>query len=142
MSFQPEELNIDVDTLPWMPMSEGGFGKVLRACPETGTWTVLFKQEAGSHAPPHKHLAPADFYVLKGRIEYRGGTATAGHFAREPMGAVHEKTSFPEETLYLFTSYGPLAMYGADGQIAGVTDAELMHRIQLAQQSQAQGEVE
>ncbi len=137
MPFVPEEVNIDVEELPWMPTSEGGWAKVLRACPETGTWTVLFKQEAGTHVPPHKHLAPADFYVLKGRIEYRGGTAKAGHFAREPMGAVHEKTTFPEETIYLFTSYGPLAMHGPDGEIVGVTDAEAMHKLMLAQAGQA-----
>ena len=136
MSFQPEELNIDVNALPWMPTSDGGWGKVLRACPETGIWTVLFKQEAGTHVPPHKHLAAADLYVLQGCIDYRGGIARAGHFAREPMGAVHEKTSFPEETVYLFTSYGPLAMYGPDGEIVRITDAELMHKLLVAQESQ------
>ena len=66
----------------------------------------------------------------------RGGIARAGHFAREPMGAVHEKTSFPEETVYLFTSYGPLAMYGPDGEIVRITDAELMHKLLEAQKSQ------
>ncbi len=84
----------------------------------------MFKQEAGTFSLPHKHLAPADFYVLEGRIEYRGGVATAGHFAREPQGALHEKTSFPEETIYLFTSYGPLAMLGPNGEVVTVLDAE------------------
>ena len=46
---------------------------------------------------------------------------------REPVNAVHEKTMFPEETLYLFTSYGPLAMYGPDKNIASVLDAEGLH---------------
>lgn len=129
MPFEPSELVLDVDALPWAPMGVGAWGKVLRTCPETGAWTIMFKQEAGSFAPPHKHLAPADFYVLQGRIEYRGGVATTGHFAREPLNAVHEKTTFPEETLYLFTSYGPLAMYGPDGQIAGVLDAEALEAL-------------
>jgi 2,4'-dihydroxyacetophenone dioxygenase len=124
MSFEPKELVLDVDALPWIPMGEGAWGKVLRTCAETGTWTVMFKQEAGSFAPPHKHLGPADFYVLEGRIEYRGGVATAGNFAREPMNAIHEKTVFAEDTIYLFTSYGPMAMYGPDGQIIGIMDAE------------------
>jgi anti-sigma factor ChrR (cupin superfamily) len=126
MSFEPTELVLDVDALPWVPMGVGAWGKVLRVCSETGMWTVMFKQEAGSFALPHKHLGPADFYVLQGRIEYRGGVATAGHFAREPLNAVHEKTTFPEETIYLFTSYGPLAMYGPNGEIAGVLDAEAL----------------
>ncbi len=97
---------------------------------------MLFKQEAGSFVPPHKHLGPADFYVLQGCIEYRGGVAKAGHFGREPLGAVHERTSFPEETIYLFTSYGPLAMHGPNGEIVGVTDAELWHRLYAAHKSQ------
>ena len=122
-----------LEDLDWIPMSEGGHGKILRVCPETGVWTVMFKQEAGSSAPPHKHLAAAEFYVLEGCIEYRGGVAKAGHFAREPMGAVHERTFFPEDTLYLFTSYGPLAMYGPEGNIVAVTDAELIHSLLEAQ---------
>ncbi len=40
------------------------------------------------------------------------------------MNAVHEKTTFPEETIYLFASYGPMAMYGPDGSIIGIFDAE------------------
>ena len=124
MSFEPTELIVDVDAMTWMPMGPGAWGKVLRTCSETGTWTIMFKQEAGSFAPPHKHLAAADFYVVSGRIEYRGGVTPTGFFAREPLNAIHQKTMFPEETIYLFTSYGPMAMYGPDGEIAGIFDAE------------------
>ena len=129
MSLQPQEVLVNVDDLPWKPMGEGTWGKVLRVCAETGAWTVLFKQQAGSVVPPHKHLAAADFYVLKGCLEYRGGVAKAGHFGREPLGAVHERTSLPEETVYLFTSYGALAMYGPDGNVVGVTDAQVMQAL-------------
>lgn len=133
MPFEPQEMMVNVEDLEWMPFGDGSWGKVLRACPETGAWTVMFKQEAGSFVPPHKHPAAADFYGLRGCIEYRGGVAKQEHFAREPMGAVHERTSFPEETIYLFTSYGPIAMYGPDGNIASVTDAELMNSLVEAQ---------
>jgi anti-sigma factor ChrR (cupin superfamily) len=140
MSFEPTELVINVDELPWVPMGVGSWGKVLRTCPETGSWTIMFKQEAGTFAPPHKHLAAADFYVLKGRIEYRGGVASAGYFAREPLNAVHEKTTFPEEAIYLFTSSGPLAMYGPDGNIASILDAEsLQALIEPERRAQASG---
>jgi anti-sigma factor ChrR (cupin superfamily) len=124
MSFTPTEMVINSDELPWIEMGEGAWGKVLRTCSETGAWTVLFKQAAGTHAPPHKHLAAADFFVLQGRIEYRGGVATTGYFAREPLNAIHERTEFPEETIYLFASEGPMAMYAPDGSIAGIMDAE------------------
>jgi anti-sigma factor ChrR (cupin superfamily) len=129
MSFEPTELIVDTNALPWIPMGEGSWAKILRTCPETGTWTILFKQEAGSVAPPHRHLAAADFYVIRGRIEYRGGVATTGAFARERMNAVHERTSFPEETIYLLTSYGPLAMHAPDGSIAGILDVEALQAL-------------
>jgi hypothetical protein len=133
MPYEPEEFIVDVDALPWMPVGEGAWTKVLRACVETGEWTVMLKQAADTFVLPHKHLAPADFYVLQGSVEYRGGVARAGQFAREPMGAVHERTSFSEETIYLFTSYGPLVMLGPDGQLGGVTDAVVMQAIMEAQ---------
>ena len=132
MSSEPEELLLNVNDLEWKLMGEGTWGKILRFSTETGAWTVLFKQEAGSFVPPHRHLAPAELYVLEGCIEYRGGVAKAGHFAREPMGAVHERTSFPEDTIYLFTSYGPLAMFDPDGNIVGVTDATVMKALSQA----------
>ena len=124
MPLEPTELIVNVNDLPWTPMGVGAWGKILRVCGETGAWTIMFKQEAGSFAPPHKHLAAAEFYVLEGCIEYRGGVAKAGHYAREPLGALHERTRFPEETVYLFTSYGALALYGPQGEVAGIMDAE------------------
>jgi anti-sigma factor ChrR (cupin superfamily) len=126
VASEPEELLLNVNELEWKLMGEGTWGKILRVSTETGAWTVLFKQEAGSVVPPHRHLAPAELYVLEGCIEYRGGVARAGYFGREPMGALHERTSFPEDTIYLFTSYGPLAMLGPDGNVVGVTDATVM----------------
>ena len=129
MPLEPEELLVNTDDLPWKPMGEGTWGKVLRVCAETGAWTVLFRQEAGSFVPPHRHLAAADFYVLRGCLEYRAGVAKAGHFGREPLGALHERTSFPEETVYLFTSYGPLALLGPDSQVAGLVDAASIQAI-------------
>ncbi len=129
MTFQPEELLVNVEELSWVTVGEGAWAKLIRACAQTGTWTVMFKQAAGTVAPPHRHLAPADFYVLEGCIEYQGGIAKAGYFARERMGAEHPKTTFSEETIYLFTSYGPLAMYGPDGAIAGISDAEGWYRM-------------
>ena len=135
MPFEPRETIVETHSLPWTPMGEGSWGKILRVCAETGMWTVLFKQEAGSIAPPHKHLAAADFFVIEGCIEYRGGVAKAGTFARETLGAVHERTAFPEETIYLFTSYGALAMYGPEGNIAGVLDAESLQGMLDAQAS-------
>lgn len=128
----PQEILVNADDLPWKPMGEGAWGKVLDVCLETGRFSILFKQEAGSFVPPHRHLGPADFYVLSGCLEYRGGVAKAGHFGREPAGAVHERTAFPEETIYLFTAYGPLAMLGPDGNVAFITDASTLQALRDA----------
>lgn len=132
MSLEPQELIVNVDDLDWTPMGEGAWGKVLHACTETGSWTVMLKQAAGSVVPPHRHLAAAEFYVLQGCVEYRGGVAKAGHFAREPMGALHERTSFSEDTIYLFKSYGPLAMLSPEGNVIGITDATVMQALAAA----------
>ena len=132
MASQPEELIVDTKELKWKPVGEGAWAKVLHVCPETGSWSVLLKQAKDSFVPPHKHLAPAEFYVLEGTVEYRGGVARAGYFAREPIGAVHERTSFPEDTIYYFKSYGPLAMYGPDGSIVAVSDWESMQALKDA----------
>ena len=129
MPLESDELLVNAADLPWTPIGEGSWGKVLHVCAETGKWTALFKQAAGTHVPPHKHLAPAEFWVLSGCIEYRGGVAKVGHFGREPLGAMHERTSFPEETIYLFTSYGPVAMCGPDGEVAAITDAQTMQAL-------------
>ena len=73
MPFEPTELVVNTEDLPWLPMGVGAWGKILRVCAETGTWTVLFKQEAGTFAPPHKHLAAA----IRGSehdLQYDAGT--------------------------------------------------------------------
>ena len=54
-------------------------------------------------------------------------SAEAGYYGYEPLGAVHEKTSFPVDTIYLLTSYGPLAMRDEQGELLGVMDSEMMY---------------
>jgi quercetin dioxygenase-like cupin family protein len=72
--------------------------------------------------PPHTHLGPADFYVISGGFDYRGGSARAGDWVYEPAGAVHEATTHPVDTVYLANVYGPVAFHGKDGTYSGVLD--------------------
>ena len=37
--------------LPWVPLAEGIDYRILRTSPETGTWTVLLRAQAGSSSP-------------------------------------------------------------------------------------------
>lgn len=106
----------------WIDTGSGNLFKVLRVSKETGAWSALIKAPAGQVNQAHTHLGPADFYVLSGQIDYRGGCAKAGDYIYEPSGAVHEATTHPVETIYLANVYGPVAFHGKDGSIAGILD--------------------
>ena len=117
---------VRADRLDWIDTGGGNQVKVLRVSEETGSWTALFKAAAGTTNPPHRHLGPADFYVLSGSIEYRNGRAEAGDWIYEPTGALHEATHHPEETVYLANVHGPIAYFDADGNVASVSDGSQM----------------
>jgi 2,4'-dihydroxyacetophenone dioxygenase len=132
---------IDPGQIEWFAVPGGNSLKVLRVSEETGSYTALFKAEAGTVNPPHIHLGPADFYVLSGVLEYRGGVAKAGDWIYEPNGAEHEATSHPEETIYLANVHGAIAFYGEPAEeggerpIVGVSDWRGMKAIQDMQQA-------
>ena len=66
---------VKIDELPWIDIGVGDNAiKVLRVCPETQQHTILIKAPAGQVNQRHIHSGPADFYVIEGEIEYRGGT--------------------------------------------------------------------
>lgn len=103
---------VKTDEMEWFETPGGNSLKVLRVSEETGSWTALFRAEAGTTNPPHVHLGPADFYVLSGILEYRGGVSRAGDWIYEPNGAEHEATHHPVETIYLANVHGAIAFYG------------------------------
>ena len=110
------------DELKWIETPGGNALKVMRVSAETGSWTALFRSAKGTTNPPHIHLGPADFYVLSGVLEYRGGVARTGDWIYEPNGAEHDATHHPEETVYLANVHGAIAFYGEDKQIVGLSD--------------------
>ena len=134
---------VQTDELDWVAVPGGNSLKVLRVSEETGSYTALFKAEAGTVNPPHIHLGPADFYVISGVLEYRGGVARAGDWIYEPNGAEHEATSHPEETVYLANVHGAIAFYGEPAEpggerpIVGLSDWRSMKAIQSAQRGGA-----
>jgi len=119
---------VDTNAMDWDDSGGGNALKVLWASEETGAWSALIKSAAGQVNPPHVHLGPADFFVLSGRMEYRGGVAGPGAWIYEPSGAVHDATTTPVETIYLANVRGPIAFFGPDGSIASVTNGEEMRR--------------
>ena len=125
------------DDTDWIETPGGNALKVLRVSEETGSWSALFKAVAGTVNPPHVHLGPADFYVIEGSMEYRGGTARAGDWVFEPNGAEHEATTHPEDTIYLGNVHGPIAFYGEDGEIAFLQDWRTIKALQDSAQGDA-----
>ena len=120
------------DDLPWIETPGGNALKVMRVSAESGSWTALFRAAKGTTNPPHIHLGPADFYMLSGVMEYRGGVSRAGAWIYEPNGAEHDSTYHPEETIYLANVHGAIAFYGeapadsAERPIVGISDWRAM----------------
>ncbi len=133
MEEQGFGLLVHPDELKWIETPGGNAVKVLRVSEETGSWTALFRAAKGTTNPPHTHLGPADFYVLSGVLEYRGGVARQGDWIYEPNGAEHDETHHPEETVYLANTHGAIAFRGPDGEILGISDWRAMKALQDAQ---------
>ena len=124
-----DEILQDVNQLRWVPLAKGIEFRLLYASDETGRWTVLFRCQAGSFIPRHKHYGAGEYYVILGRMEYRMGAAPAGTYGYEPIGAIHDRTIFPEYTELLFTNHGPVVFLNEDDTVASILDQALVKKI-------------
>ncbi len=124
-----EDVLMPVAELPWIPMIDGIDFKLLRISPEIGTWTVILRCAKGSSFPAHKHLGAGEYYVLKGAMHYRAGTATSNCYGYEPIGTVHEGTNFSEDTELLFTNHGPVLFLEEDGSFSKALDYEAVYNL-------------
>jgi 2,4'-dihydroxyacetophenone dioxygenase len=106
----------------WIDTGTGNQFIVLRISKETGAWSALIKAAAGQVNAPHTHIGPADFYVISGGFDYRGGSARAGDWVYEPAGAVHEATRHSVDTVYLANVYGPVAFHDGKGGFSSILD--------------------
>jgi hypothetical protein len=129
----PVELLLPVGEISWVSILPGIDFRLLFTSGETGRWTVVFRCQPGSSFPPHRHYGAGEYYVVRGRMEYRTGSAVAGTYGYEPLGSLHEFTEFPEYTELLFTNYGPVAFLNADGSVSSILDNTTFE--QLASQS-------
>jgi anti-sigma factor ChrR (cupin superfamily) len=130
MKIEGFGLLISPGELDWIETPGGNSLKVLRVSEETGSWTALFRAARGTTNPPHIHLGPADFYLISGVMEYRGGVARAGDWIYEFNGAEHEATHHPEESVYLANVHGAIAFTGENKQIIGMSDWRGMKALQ------------
>jgi hypothetical protein len=119
---RPNDLLIVPESLPWTRASPGLEFQMLNWDPASGAYAIMMRYSAGWVASTHRHLAPAEFYVVSGLMVYGAGAAPAGSFGIEPTGAVHTETRFPEDTLLLFRSAGPVAALDADRRVTAVIE--------------------
>ena len=125
---QLADVYVDVGAMPWVPFSEGIEIKVLRVSAESGAWSSVFRCAKGSGFARHRHLGPAEYLMISGKMEVRGGrekggiTAFAGDYGYEPLGAIHDWTSFPEDTVFYFTQNGPLEFLTEEDETAFILD--------------------
>jgi anti-sigma factor ChrR (cupin superfamily) len=118
--------------LPWIGLADGIDFRLLYTSRETGRWTVLLRCQPGSFFGTHKHYAAGEYFVVKGRMEYRMGAAEEGTYGYEPLGVIHDHTSFPVYTELLFTNYGPVAFLDDGGNIASILDNALLEDLAAA----------
>jgi anti-sigma factor ChrR (cupin superfamily) len=128
MSGPPEVLQ-HTSQLRWVPIVAGIDYRLLFTSAETGRWTVLFRCQPGSSFPRHRHYGAGEYFVVTGRMEYRMGTAVAGTYGYEPLGSIHDSTTFPEYTELLFTNFGPVVFLGDDGSVGSILDHVLLERL-------------
>jgi anti-sigma factor ChrR (cupin superfamily) len=128
----PQEVLQDVGQLRWIPMNSGIDFRLLFTSGETGRWTVLFRCQPGSFIPRHRHYGAGEYFVVKGRMEYRMGAAPAGTYGYEPIGVIHDRTEFPEYTELLFTNFGPVVFLNDDDSVASILDHALLSRMAAA----------
>ena len=125
----PAEILQITSALTWIPIVEGIDYRLLFTSGETGRWTVLFRCQPGSFFPRHKHYGAGEYFVVKGRMEYRMGAADAGTYGYEPLGVTHDYTLFPEYTELLFTNFGPVAFLNGDNSVASILDHALLEQL-------------
>jgi len=118
------DLLVRAAELPWQQAFPGAWAKSLRSCSVTGQWTQLLKLEAGASLPSHFHLGAGEFYVVSGELHYASGIARPGDYGYEALGAHHEKTFAPVETILFYVGHGALAMLDAEGRICGAIGSD------------------
>ncbi len=116
-------------TDPWIELEpDRAWIKVLWTGEESGRWAALFRWKKGYVAAPHKHLAAAHTFILKGKLQVRDGVLNAGDYDYEPNGVLHGATTALEDSEYLFICDGPVLFYNDDG-LQSYLGWEELHRM-------------
>jgi len=111
----------------WRQLAPGVVMQILRLSEETGQFTLIIKAACGSVLPRHRHLAPAEIYVLSGNGTHpQTGRFRKGDYIFEKAGALHEAVVFDEPVELLMVSYGPSAFLDEIGQLRFFMDTQFL----------------
>jgi hypothetical protein len=120
---------VDSTALPWLPSGYDGVQVKVLNVADDGSFRLIVKAEDGAAIPSRRYLAPADFFVLTGRIDLAGETASAGYWLYEPAGAIESAVKHTGETTYYATYFGATADLSPAGAVDRVTDGRSMREL-------------
>jgi anti-sigma factor ChrR (cupin superfamily) len=122
-----ERIVVRTSQIEWRPLGPGTSVKILRVSAESGMWSMLLKMDKGAVFAPHKHLGPAEYFMLEGAVDVgKGVIERAGDYGYEPMGTVHAASIALEDSVMTFTSYGPIAFLDQQGQLLQVLGGDYL----------------
>jgi len=122
----------DPSSLPWTDwVMPGTYFKLLNLNDIQGSFTILLKVDPDMDTPIHKHTGGVEAFVLDGEFGYGEDRGSAGTYAFEASGSVHQPSS-PGGTVMFAVIYGPIVGYNEDGTVAGVVDNDLMYELACA----------
>lgn len=107
-------------------LGEGTIIRLLRYSEETGDWVLWVEMEPGATFAPHWHLGHGQYFVTKGELIYDVGSAPAGTYGYEPIGARHAQARCEERTEYLFMGHGAVAFTDEAGEIRFILNHEFL----------------
>lgn len=85
----------------WQEVMPGLQAKFLFSDAATGRTTALVRMSPGVQYPPHRHIAPEEFYVLEGGCIIDGKELLPGDYLRAPTGSIHTQTTTNDGCLVL-----------------------------------------
>jgi ChrR Cupin-like domain len=115
---------VDINKIDWVSLGEGVKFKLLRYCDVTGDWTLYVQMQPLVKFGRHKHITPAEFFILKGELVFERGSAKAGVYAYEEIGEIHEEAGGAEVTEFLYFGHGPVSFIDKDDKVLFIADLE------------------
>lgn len=124
----PGALMLRTSDIPWTAYPDGGPGefKLLNIDVGSGGWTTLNRFPDGARIPMHLHLGAVEIYTIAGTWSYQEGRLTAGGYAYEPSGVLHEPDSESEVELFIVNHGGNLYFDG-EGRFRKWVDAHMLY---------------